>query len=83
MHVSFTKEWAFGWGASWRSSGAFTRATALPVGWVGQPGTVEPLAVTDGIRRISEDLRALTPLFYLHVDPYGWFDLDMKTFRVT
>ena len=26
----------------------------------------------------AEDLRALTPLFYLHVHPYGWFDLDMS-----
>ena len=25
-----------------------------------------------------EDLRALTPLFYLHVHPYGRFDLDMS-----
>ena len=27
----------------------------------------------------AEDLRAMTPLFYLHVHPYGWFDLDMNT----
>src|SRR5436190_22268999 len=27
----------------------------------------------------AEDLRALTPLFYLYVHPYGWFDLDMNT----
>ncbi len=26
----------------------------------------------------AEDLRALTPLFYLHVHPYGRFDLDMS-----
>lgn len=26
----------------------------------------------------AEDLRALTPLFYLHVHPYGWFDLDLN-----
>ncbi|MCC6444123.1 MAG: Tn3 family transposase [Armatimonadetes bacterium] len=25
----------------------------------------------------AEDRRALTPLFYLHVHPYGWFDLDL------
>ena len=25
----------------------------------------------------AEDLGALTPLFYLHVHPYGWFDLDL------
>jgi hypothetical protein len=25
------------------------------------------------------DWRGLTPLFYLHVNPYGLFDLDMET----
>jgi len=29
-------------------------------------------------RRLTpEDLRALTPLFYVHINPYGRFDLDM------
>ncbi|MCH9662148.1 MAG: Tn3 family transposase [Gammaproteobacteria bacterium] len=28
-------------------------------------------------RMTKEDWRALTPLFYLHVNPYGVFDLDM------
>ena len=28
-------------------------------------------------RMTQEDWRALTPLFYLHVNPYGTFDLDM------
>jgi Tn3 transposase DDE domain len=27
----------------------------------------------------AEDLRALTPLFYGHVTPYGTFDLDLNT----
>jgi hypothetical protein len=26
---------------------------------------------------LSEDLRALTPLFYNHVTPYGVFNLDL------
>jgi hypothetical protein len=26
-----------------------------------------------------EDLRALTPLIYAHVNPYGRSELDMKT----
>ena len=26
----------------------------------------------------SEDLRALTPLFYTHINPYGHFNLDMN-----
>jgi hypothetical protein len=26
-----------------------------------------------------EDLRALTPLIYAHVNPYGRFELDMET----
>jgi hypothetical protein len=28
-------------------------------------------------RLTAEDLRALTPLVYLHVTPYGTFELDM------
>ena len=28
-------------------------------------------------RLTSQDLRALTPLVYLHATPYGTFDLDM------
>jgi len=24
-----------------------------------------------------EDLRGLTPLFYLHINPYGTFELDL------
>lgn len=28
-------------------------------------------------RLTPTDLRALTPLFYLHVNPYGKFELDM------
>jgi TnpA family transposase len=27
----------------------------------------------------AEDLRALTPLFYGHVTPYGTFDIDLNT----
>ncbi len=27
----------------------------------------------------DDDLRALTPLIYSHVNPYGRFDLDMNT----
>ena len=30
-------------------------------------------------RLTAEDLRALTPLFYNHVNPYGTFHLDMTT----
>jgi TnpA family transposase len=30
-------------------------------------------------RLTTEDLRALTPLFYTHVNPYGTFHLDMTT----
>jgi hypothetical protein len=31
-------------------------------------------------RRLTvEDRRGLTPLFYLHINPYGRFDLDMDT----
>lgn len=30
-------------------------------------------------RLIIEDRRALTPLFYLHINPYGRFELDMET----
>jgi len=30
-------------------------------------------------RLIAEDLRALTPLFYNHVNPYGTFHLDMNS----
>jgi TnpA family transposase len=30
-------------------------------------------------RMKKEDWRGLTPLFYLHVNPYGKFDLDMKS----
>nr|WP_294043155.1 hypothetical protein [Thiolapillus sp.] len=29
--------------------------------------------------QISEDFRALTPLIYAHVNPYGIFELDMNT----
>lgn len=29
-------------------------------------------------RMTQEDWRALTPLFYGHVNPYGTFDLDME-----
>ena len=34
------------------------------------------------LRMTTEDWRALTPLFYWHVNPYGRFDLDMK-FRLS
>ena len=27
----------------------------------------------------ARDLHALTPLIWEHVNPYGWFDLDMDT----
>jgi hypothetical protein len=27
----------------------------------------------------KEDWRGLTPLFYLHINPYGEFSLDMDT----
>ena len=27
----------------------------------------------------AEDLRALSPLIYSHINPYGRFDLDMNT----
>jgi hypothetical protein len=27
----------------------------------------------------EEDWRGLTPLFYLHINPYGRFDLDMDS----
>jgi hypothetical protein len=30
-------------------------------------------------RLTQEDWRALTPLFYLHINPYGEFSLDMTT----
>ncbi|MBK8986442.1 MAG: Tn3 family transposase [Chloroflexi bacterium] len=30
-------------------------------------------------RMTDEDWRELTPLFYLHVNPYGRFDLDMDS----
>ncbi len=30
-------------------------------------------------RMAPEDLRALTPLIYAHVTPYGTFQLDMET----
>ena len=29
-------------------------------------------------RMTPEDLRALTPLLYAHINPYGKFDLDMQ-----
>jgi len=36
------------------------------------------LAEPDWMARLTpEDLRALTPLVYLHVTPYGTFELDM------
>jgi TnpA family transposase len=38
------------------------------------------LAETSWTGRLTPtDLRALTPLFYLHVNPYGKFELDMGT----
>lgn len=38
------------------------------------------LAEPEWARRLTEDdLRALTPLFYTHVNPYGTFELDMDT----
>ncbi|HCI6643483.1 TPA: Tn3 family transposase [Klebsiella variicola subsp. variicola] len=30
-------------------------------------------------RMKAEDFRALTPLIYAHVNPYGIFELDMET----
>jgi hypothetical protein len=30
-------------------------------------------------RMRPEDLRGLTPLIYAHVNPYGYFELDMET----
>ncbi len=30
-------------------------------------------------RLTKEDWRGLTPLFYLHINPYGEFSLDMTT----
>jgi len=30
-------------------------------------------------RLTARDLHALTPLFWTHVNPYGRFDLDMRT----
>jgi hypothetical protein len=30
-------------------------------------------------RLTQEDWRGLTPLFYLHINPYGEFSLDMTT----
>ena len=30
-------------------------------------------------RGSARDLHALTPLFWTHVNPYGRFDLDMRT----
>lgn len=30
-------------------------------------------------RLTKEDWRALTPLFYLHINPYGEFSLDLTT----
>jgi len=33
-------------------------------------------------RLSARDLHALTPLFWTHVNPYGRFDLDMRT-RIT
>ena len=30
-------------------------------------------------RMNTEDFRALTPLFYAHINPYGIFELDMDT----
>lgn len=30
-------------------------------------------------RMTEEDWRGLTPLFYLHINPYGRFDLDMES----
>ena len=40
----------------------------------------EVLAEPKWYDRMTEaDWRGLTPLFYLHVNPYGLFDLDMET----
>ena len=40
----------------------------------------EVLAEPKWYERMTEaDWRGLTPLFYLHVNPYGLFDLDMET----
>ena len=36
---------------------------------LGQPGWLE--------RMTSEDLRALSPLIYHHINPYGTFELDL------
>jgi hypothetical protein len=33
---------------------------------------------SSGFRMLPEDLRALTPLIYSHVTPYGTFRLDMN-----
>ncbi len=42
--------------------------------------TQEVLAEPKWYERMTEaDWRGLTPLFYLHVNPYGLFDLDMET----
>jgi hypothetical protein len=35
----------------------------------------EPARMT---RMTADDFRALTPLVYLHVTPYGTFDMDME-----
>lgn len=32
-----------------------------------------------GERMTADDLRALSPLLYAHVTPYGAFNLDMQT----
>ena len=42
--------------------------------------TQEVLAEPKWYERMTEaDWHGLTPLFYLHINPYGLFDLDMET----
>ena len=38
--------------------------------------TIEQHRLTDKLS--VEDLRALTPLFYEHINPYGLFELDLE-----
>jgi hypothetical protein len=52
-----------------------------PIRTASHPAPCGPTATTWASWRSrlqTEDLRALTPLFYLHVHPYGRFDLDMS-----
>lgn len=39
----------------------------------------EVLADSKGAKRLTDDRRALSPLFWAHINPYGTFDLDMNT----